>query len=260
MQHSRRLTLMASAAITGTVFAIAVGGAPAAPAHTTHRKGRLVVGVELLRLAASGRTLAGTGLVTATLTDNGRRATTRTRVALTASAGGGSCRVLHLFLNELSLSLLGLNAHLDKVQLDITGNARAGVLGSLFCRLARARVAAARAADARALAAAVRRRRGRVMHFTAYVSPQATASQAANASCQVLDLVVGPLNLQLLGLVVNLQRVHLTVTATRGQGVLGDLFCTLADNNRSGTSTGSTGTTSSTGTTTSGTTTSGTTT
>ena len=48
--------------------------------------------------------------------------------------------------------------------------------------------------------------------------------------CPVLDLVVGPLNLQLLGLVVDLQRVHLSVTATRGGGALGDLFCTLADN------------------------------
>ena len=47
----------------------------------------------------------------------------------------------------------------------------------------------------------------------------------------MLDLVVGPLNLQLLGLVVDLQRVHLSVTATRGAGALGDLFCQLADNN-----------------------------
>jgi hypothetical protein len=46
----------------------------------------------------------------------------------------------------------------------------------------------------------------------------------------VLDLVVGPLNLQLLGLVVDLNRVHLTITATRGSGVLGDTFCKLADN------------------------------
>jgi hypothetical protein len=45
----------------------------------------------------------------------------------------------------------------------------------------------------------------------------------------VLDLVVGPLDLQLLGLVVDLQRVHLSVTASRGQGALGDLFCQLAD-------------------------------
>jgi hypothetical protein len=31
-------------------------------------------------------------------------------------------------------------------------------------------------------------------------------------------------------LVVDLQKVHLNITATRGGGALGDLFCQLADN------------------------------
>lgn len=238
---------MPLAAAAGVVLAIMLGSAPAAPARTTREHGRLHVGVEVLRFAAAGRKVTGTGLVTATLTDNqGHRSTTRTRVAIVATTGGG-CRVLHLYLKELTLSLLGLNAHLDRVVLDITGDARGGVLGSLFCKLAHAKVASARASAVRALNAAVSRHRGHVMAFTANVSPKATAS-SANPTCQVLDLVVGPLNLQLLGLVVNLNRVHLTVTATRGQGVLGDLFCTLADNNTSGasstgTSTGSTSTT-----------------
>ena len=65
----------------------------------------------------------------------------------------------------------------------------------------------------------------------------------------MLDLIVGPLNLKLLGLVVNLKKVHLAVTATRGQGKLGDLFCDLADNNSSG---GTQTTTTTTTTTTSG--------
>jgi hypothetical protein len=68
-----------------------------------------------------------------------------------------------------------------------------------------------------------------VLRFSANLNPQATA-RAAGAVCPVLDLIVGPLNLQLLGLVVNLQKVHLNVTATRGGGALGDLFCRLADN------------------------------
>jgi hypothetical protein len=195
------------------------------------------VGVEVLGFHAAGRKTTATGLVTAVLTDNhGRTTRVRTRVALTAAAGSG-CKVLHLFLNELTLTLLGLHAHLDKVTLDITGNSGGGVLGSLFCKLAKAKVASARAADVHALTAAVRRQGG-VVHFTAYVTPQATAS-AANPTCPVLDLVVGPLNLQLLGLVVDLQKVHLVVTATRGQGALGDLFCKLADNS----STTTTGTT-----------------
>jgi hypothetical protein len=183
-----------------------------------------------MHFASTGRKLSAKGLVTATLTDNrGRTSTVHTAVALTASTGGG-CKVLHLFLNELTLQLLGLNAHLDKVTLDITGQAKGGILGSLFCKLSRAKVASARTAALRTLNAQVRRNQGHVLHFTALLSPKATSS-AASTTCQVLDLVVGPLNLQLLGLVVDLQKVHLVVTATRGAGALGDLFCKLADNN-----------------------------
>ncbi len=88
-----------------------------------------------------------------------------------------------------------------------------------------------------------------MLRFTAWLSPQTTHSAAASATCPVLDLIVGPLNLTLLGLDVNLNQVHLNVTATRGGGALGDLFCKLADESTTTTSTGST-TTSTTSTTT----------
>jgi hypothetical protein len=228
-----------AAALAGTASAFVLAGAQAAPAKTAARQARLNVGVQVMHFASTGRKLSAKGLVTATLTDNrGRTSTVHTAVALSASTGGG-CRVLHLFLNELTLQLLGLNAHLDKVTLDITGQAKGGVLGSLFCRLSRAKVASARTAALRTLNAQVRRNQGHVLHFTALLSPKATSS-AATTTCQVLDLVVGPLNLQLLGLVVDLQKVHLVVTATRGGGALGDLFCKLADNNPTTTTTATT--------------------
>jgi hypothetical protein len=44
----------------------------------------------------------------------------------------------------------------------------------------------------------------------------------------VLDLILGPLHLNLLGLVVDLNKVHLAVTATQGGGLLGNLFCSLS--------------------------------
>ncbi|HEY8624814.1 MAG TPA: hypothetical protein VIL82_02315, partial [Solirubrobacteraceae bacterium] len=104
--------------------------------------------------------------MTATLTgSSGHRTVSRSEVALTAATATGGCKILHLFLNELNLSLLGLNAHLDKVQLDVTGNARGGVLGSLFCKLAHAKVAFARAGIARAMTAAVRHGAGHVVRF-----------------------------------------------------------------------------------------------
>jgi hypothetical protein len=219
-------------AVVGVIDAVFLSSASAAPAQHASRQARLSVGVQVLRFTAAGRRLSATSLVTATLTDaSGHRTVSRSKLALTATTAAGGCKILHLFLNELNLSLLGLNAHLDKVQLDVTGNARGGVLGSLFCKLAHAKVAFARAGIARAMTAAVRRGAGHVVRFSVNLSPAATTSAAANPTCSVLDLVVGPLDVQLLGLQVDLNRVHLVITATRGGGALGDLFCTLADNN-----------------------------
>jgi hypothetical protein len=56
-----------------------------------------------------------------------------------------------------------------------------------------------------------------------------TAAQAAG-SCTILDLVLGPLHLNLLGLVVDLNQVHLTITGQTGPGnLLGNLLCGLAN-------------------------------
>jgi hypothetical protein len=47
-------------------------------------------------------------------------------------------------------------------------------------------------------------------------------------TCQVLDLTLGPLHLDLLGLVVDLNQVHLTINAQQGPGnLLGNLLCSL---------------------------------
>lgn len=66
---------------------------------------------------------------------------------------------------------------------------------------------------------------------TAPVTKAAHASTAAAASsCRILNLVLGPLHLNLLGLVVNLNRVHLQITAVGGPGnLLGNLLCAVAN-------------------------------
>lgn len=228
MRRVRALALVLVLAIAGGATSAALAGTHATTAARQTQQGKLNVGVQVLRFTTAGRRLSAVGQVSATLTDNhGRQTTVHTMVALAASTGG-ACRVLHLDLKELTLQLLGLNAHLDRVVLDITGQPQGGVLGSLFCRLARAKVAAARVAALHQLNRRVRAGQGHVLRFSAMLTPHATT--AAGGVCPVLDLVVGPLNLQLLGLVVDLNRVHLTVTATRGGGALGDLFCQLADN------------------------------
>jgi hypothetical protein len=151
-------------------------------------------------------------------------------IGFTARAGR-DCQILRLVLNKLHLSLLGLNVDLSKVVLRITGipsgRPGGGVLGSLFCALANTHLAADRRAGAARAITASLHRQNRVLRFTAYVTPRATTAQAG-AICPVLDLVLGPLHLNLLGLVVDLNQVHLTITATQGGGVLGNLFCSLS--------------------------------
>ena len=44
----------------------------------------------------------------------------------------------------------------------------------------------------------------------------------------MLDLILGPRHLILLGLLVDLNKVHLAVTATQGGGLLGNPFCSLS--------------------------------
>lgn len=54
------------------------------------------------------------------------------------------------------------------------------------------------------------------------------AALAAAASCQILDLRLQPLDLNLLGLVVHLDTVHLNITAQTGSGnLLGNLLCAV---------------------------------
>jgi len=48
-------------------------------------------------------------------------------------------------------------------------------------------------------------------------------------TCEILDLTLGPLDLDLLGLVVHLDTVHLNITAEPGPGnLLGNLLCAVA--------------------------------
>ncbi|HEX6700140.1 MAG TPA: hypothetical protein VF101_05360 [Gaiellaceae bacterium] len=52
----------------------------------------------------------------------------------------------------------------------------------------------------------------------------------ANGSCTILDLTLGPLHLDLLGLVIDLNQLHLTITGQTGPGnLLGNLLCGLAN-------------------------------
>lgn len=55
-------------------------------------------------------------------------------------------------------------------------------------------------------------------------------SAANGGTCSILDLTLGPLHLDLLGLNVDLNQVHLTITGQTGNGqLLGNLLCGVAN-------------------------------
>ena len=60
-------------------------------------------------------------------------------------------------------------------------------------------------------------------------STNSTRTAAALVSCNVLHLVLGPLDLNLLGLVVHLDRVVLDIPAVPAGGLLGQLLCSVAN-------------------------------
>jgi hypothetical protein len=140
--------------------------------------------------------------------------------------------VITLRLAPLNLELLGVQVTTSDISLDVYA-LHGRVLGDLFCALAHAKVTFPRAARAaRALNSQLHGRPLRV--FAASQSVLASAAQAPPQTCQVLKLVLGPLHLDLLGLVVDLygkthaDPVIVTINAVPSQGLLGQLLCGLA--------------------------------
>jgi hypothetical protein len=139
------------------------------------------------------------------------------------------CNILTLKLAPVFLELLGLQVQTSTINLQLYAQ-RGAVLGDLFCSLAHAKVSFPRAA--RDLNRQLHGRALQVMSASGRAPARAAATQPA--SCQVLKLVLGPLHLNLLGLVVDLygkdksSPVVVTISAVPSQGLLGQLLCGLA--------------------------------
>jgi len=155
------------------------------------------------------------------------------------------CDVLNLTLGPLHLELLGLIVDLNRVVLTIKADSQGGLLGSLLCGLAGG--AAPTPPGLRTTAA----RLTKVAKSSGFASaqpvltlplqPATLSTQQATAVCTVLDLTLGPLDLNLLGLMVHLgggatgtDPLHLTITADPTKGLLGSLLCSLAGGSPTG--------------------------
>ena len=139
----------------------------------------------------------------------------------------GRCNILALRLAPVHLALLGVRVDTSHISLDVTARRRGGVLGRLFCALANAKIRFPRAAMAR-----LNREIDAAPMVTRTSAPVRVATH--QGTCQILNLILGPLHLDLLGLVVDLygrtttSPVRVTITGEPGHGLLGDLLCSLA--------------------------------
>ena len=243
MKNARRISLFAAVLAACALLAASVGvsGAPASSAgpQTSQAADTVDVKIVINRFVRQGRRIVAQGAVIGRH-QSSERAPTVVRRAFTARLKSGRisyagstriCKVLELDLRQLHLALLGLIIDLEPVHLLITADSNGGLLGSLFCSLAGGQGASA--AKLRKTAAKMTRAARQqglnqqgVAQFRVQVAQQ--LQQAPGQICTILDLVLGPLDLNLLGLMIHLDVVHLTITADPNGGILGSLLCSLA--------------------------------
>jgi len=191
---------------------------------------------------------------TATLEVVGRTITRDVQFPLSLvpiGTGADPCDILSLTLGPINLNLLGLIVNLDDcdegpVTVKITGTD--GLLGDLLCGIAdllngpldlEAVLNQLTAPQLAGLLSVVNFvLDGIVDRLLATQIPQAAAMAAAaqaNGQCPILDLMLGPIHLELLGLVLDTSQICLDISAQSGPGnLLGNLLCSLTNllNNR----------------------------
>jgi hypothetical protein len=160
------------------------------------------------------------------------------------------CRILDLQLAPLYLNLLGLQVRTSDINLKVRGD-RHRLLGSLFCSLSKG-IKLNRLRLARRTAHSLNKRLDgqplQVVRFSAPVYPQQQPTSTTTSpsgmkssvppvppgSCEILDLILGPLHLDLLGLIVDLygpttsEPVEVLVTADPNGGMIGSELCQAA--------------------------------
>ena len=243
MKNVLRTGVLAVVLATIALLTASVGAggasAPSAQAQTTPNADTVNVNFVINRFVRQGRRIVAKGEVVAryrSTTRSPASAVVRKRFTALVSARRPSfaasariCNVLDLRLGPLHLELLGLIVDLSRVHLTITADSNGGILGSLFCSLAGRSATPARldrTANRMTRASRAHGLNQGVAGYRVQVAPR--LAQAPGEICQVLDLVLGPLDLNLLGLMIHLDRLRLTITARQGGGILGDLFCSLA--------------------------------
>jgi hypothetical protein len=222
------------AVLLAGVCAVAAPAASAnsGPSTTAGTSSRLSLSAKITRFRATATGVIADGIFSGKLRSGTgvSHDSAPVRFAVVARSSGGRCNVITLRLAPLDLELLGVQVTTSHISLDVYA-LKGRILGDLFCALAHAKVTFPRAARvARALNSQLH---GRSLPVLA--AEQSLSARAAQAqTCQVLKLILGPLHLDLLGLVVDLYgRTHndpvvVTIDAQPSKGLLGQLLCGLA--------------------------------
>ena len=110
------------------------------PVNFTSALGSFVGTFDLQRFAVQDGRLVAIGQLTGTVTNAAGTVLGTVSRALALPVLGsstGTCQILHLELGPLDLDLLGLQVHLDRIELDISAESGSGnLLGNLLCAVA----------------------------------------------------------------------------------------------------------------------------
>jgi len=162
----------------------------------------------------------------------------------TANPADANCPILNLHLGEINLDLLGLNVDTSEICLDIIAHQGEGLLGDLLCGVSNLLnggvplgniLGGLTAIDANALITGLTQVINGVLGQLTTANVVGVSPSTAPGTTNILNLAVGPLDLNLLGLQVALDDCHngpvtVDITAESGPGkLLGNLLGGLAN-------------------------------
>jgi hypothetical protein len=199
-------------------------------------------------------TITGVQVVNGALNAVGKIGNTPFSVPLTLTsspnAADPTCPILNLHLGEIHLDLLGLHVDTSEICLKITAHEGGGLLGDLLCGVSNLLNQGSPLGGILGgltqtnlnnllggLTSLLNNVLGQLTAPTAVVGAGQSAAAAAHGGhvCDVLNLSVGPVDLNLLGLQVHLDNCHngpitLDITAEPGSGnLLGNLLCNVTN-------------------------------
>jgi hypothetical protein len=261
----RRTTAARSLILIGAVMSLflAFTAGSAGAAEKRAQTAKLTVDVSAQRFAVEGDQVVARGPVVAQVQkSDGTTETLQQNVQLKVKPTH-KCQILDLHLAKLYLNLLGLQVRTSDINVKLTGEPKQA-LGKLFCKLSDGltlgKVGLAKR-TAKSLNKALGDKSLPVLNMTVPIYPQEQPSSRVArgrggnggkggnggsgtggssvppvppGSCEVLNLFLGPLHLNLLGLVVDLygptanDPVQVLVTSDPNGGALGSTFCQLA--------------------------------